>query len=251
MTPLVLSAVLAAAAAAPSLPGLGSPPDAGGPAGAPDGGRTRIDPVRPWTPSVQRPRGVIVQVKAVEGAPEPSLRVAVQAPPGPDAGTPRNERARTESTNPQPDPFMLALLEQSRAQSEALLEQSRTQTETLQQIAAQQRASEAARLADQQRQVQRAGQLNDARMDIDGALRSLQGIGDWNEDSLASTGASLRQTAAGALEAGSAGEASRAAEAARLVEAARAALSQRNSQLAQYYLLAASQLLLQAYKLPD
>jgi hypothetical protein len=71
-------------------------------------------------------------------------------------------------------------------------------------------------------------------------------MGDWNADSLESTRASLRQTAAAALEAGSAVEASRVAEAARFVEAARAALAQRNAQLAQYYLLEANQLLLGA-----
>ena len=162
---------------------------------------------------------------------------------GPDSATMRKKKARTERTDGQPDPYMEALLEQSRAQTEALLEQSRAQTEALQQIAAQQRASEAARIAEQHAQTQRAGQLSGARIAIDGALQSLQAMGDWNADSLESTGASLRQTAAAASKAGSAVEASRATEAARFVEAAHAALAQRNAQLAQYYLLEANQLL--------
>ena len=195
---------------------------------------------------MQPPRGGVVQVNAVDDAPEPSPRISVQEPVGPDSGTPRKKKARTEWTDGQPDPYMEALLEQSRAQAEALLEQSRAQTEALQQIAAQQRASEAARIAEQHAQTQRAGQLNGARIAIDGALQSLQAMGDWNADSLESTGASLRQTAAAASEAGSAVEASRAAEAARFVEAAHAALAQRNAQLAQYYLLEANQLLLGA-----
>jgi hypothetical protein len=209
--------------------------DAGTSARAPDGGTTRADQPRSRIPSVQPPRGGVVEVNAVDDAPEPSPRISVQEPVGPDSATPRKKIARTEWTDGQPDPYM-----------EALLEQSRAQTEALQQIAAQQRASEAARIADQHAQTQRAGRLNGARIAIDGALQSLQAMGDWNADSLESTGASLRKTAAAASEAGSAVEASRAAEAARFVEAAHAALAQRNAQLAQYYLLEANQLLLGA-----
>jgi hypothetical protein len=189
-------------------------------------------------------RGGVVQVNAVDDAPEPSPRVSVQEPVGPDSGTPRKKKTRAEWTDGQPDPYMEALLEQSRTQTEALLEQSRAQTGALQQIAAQQQASEAARIAERNAQAQRARQLNGARFAIDGALQSLQAMGDWNADSLESTRTSLRQTAAAASEAGSVAEASRVAEAARFVEAARAALGQRNAQLAQYYLLEANQLLL-------
>ena len=235
MIPLLLSAVLAAAAAGPSMAPPVSLQDAGTPARAPDGGTTRADQPRPGIPSVQPPRGGVVQVNAVDDAPEPSPRISVQEPVGADSAAPRKKKARTEWTDGQPDPYM-----------EALLEQSRAQTEALQQIAAQQRGSEAARIAEQHAQTQRVGQLYGARIAIDGALQSLQAMGDWNADSLESTGASLRQTAAAASEAGSAVEASRAAEAARFVEAAHAALAQRNAQLAQYYLLEANQLLLGA-----
>jgi hypothetical protein len=230
-SPLLLPTVLPAAAAGPSMaPAVFSPLQDARPPRAQDGGTTRADQPRAGIPSVQPPRGGVVQVSAVDDAPDPSPRISV--------------KARTESTGGQPDPYMEALLEQSRAQSEALLEQSRAQTEALQQIAAQQRASEATRFAEQRAQAQRAGQLNGARIAIGGALQSLQAMGDWNADSLDSTGASLRQTAAAASEAGSAAEASRASEAARFVEGAHAALAQRNAQLAQYYLLVAHQLLL-------
>jgi hypothetical protein len=235
MIPLLLSTVLAAAPAGPSMAPPVSLQDAGTPARAPDGGPTRADQPRPGIPSVQPPRGGVVQVNAVDDAPEPSPRISVQEPLGPDSATPRKKKARTEWRDGQPDPYM-----------EALLEQSRAQTDALQQIAAQQRGSEAARIAEQHAQTQRVGQLNGARIAIDGALQSLQAMGDWNADSLESTAASLRQTAAAASEAGSAVEASRSAEAARFVEAADAALAQRDAQLAQYYLLVANQLLLGA-----
>jgi hypothetical protein len=243
MTPLLLCTVLAAGALGPSIGPPVSRQDAGALARAPDGGTTGADQPRPRIPSIQPPRGGVIQINAVDDAPERSPRVAVQEPVGPDSATRRKKNARTERTDDQPDPYMEALMEQSRAQTEALLEQSRAQTETLQQIAAQQRASEAARIVEQHAQTQRAGQLNGARLAIDGALQALQAMGDWNADSLESTSASLRQTAVAASEAGSAVEASRAAEAARFVEAANAALAQRNAQLAQYYLLEANQLL--------
>ena len=255
MTPLVLSTVLAAVAAGPPMvpPVSGALQDGGTPARAPDAGTTRTDDRRPRIPSVQPPRDGVVRVNAVDEAPEPSLRISVQGPASYDSGTPRKE-ARADRADGQTDAYMAALLEQSRAQTEALLEQSRAhtealleqsraQTEALQQIAAQQRASEAASIAERDAQTQRAGQLNGARIAIDGALQSLQAMGDWNADSLESTRASLRQTAAAAWEAGSAVEGSRAAEAARLVEAAQTALAQRNAQQAQYYLLEANQLL--------
>jgi len=168
----------------------------------------------------------------VDGAPQPSTSVAVQEPAAPDAGNGRKKKARADRTDGQPDPT-----------TEALLEQSRAQTEALQQIAAQQRASEEARVAEQQARNQRAAQLDGARYSIDTTMQSLQGTGDWNPQSLESTRASLQATAAAASAAGSPAEATRAAEAARLVQAAQAALDQKNAQQAQYYLLQANQLL--------
>ena len=171
--------------------------------------------------------------QAVRESPnEPSTRIAVQEPAPPDAGTPKVKKARADRTDGQGDP-----------QTDALLEQSRAQTEALQQIAAQQRATEEARIAEQQARSQRGLQIDGARSSIDGAVQSLQATGDWNASSLRSTRASLEQTAAAASAAGSPVEANRAAEAARLVEAAEAALAQRNAQQAQYYLLQANQLL--------
>lgn len=126
---------------------------------------------------------------------------------------------------------------------DALLEQSRAQTEALQQIAAQQRATEDARVAEQQARSERGVQYDDARGSLDATMQGLQGNGTWNAASLQQTRASLQQTAAAASAAGSTVEAGRAAEAARLVEAAEAALAQRNTQQAQYYLLQANQLL--------
>ena len=125
-SPLLRSTVLPAATAGPSIaPAVFSPlQDVGTPPRAPDRGTTRADQPRAGISSVQPSRGGVVQVSAVDDAPEPSPVISV--------------KARTESTGGQPDPYMEALLEQSRAQSEALLEQSRAQTEALQQIATQQ-----------------------------------------------------------------------------------------------------------------
>ncbi|HUM10553.1 MAG TPA: hypothetical protein VLT82_06340 [Myxococcaceae bacterium] len=197
-----------------------------------DAGTTRTDPPHPGIPSVQPPRGGVIEVNAVDDAPGPSTRISVQEPAGPESGMPRKNKPRAGQTDSQPDPYM-----------EALLEQSRAQTEALQQIAAQQRASEEARIAAQPAQTQRTVQLNGARIAIDRALQSLQATGDWDANSLEAARASLRETATAASAAGSPIEASRAAEAARYVEAAQAALVRRNAQLAQYYLLEANQLL--------
>jgi hypothetical protein len=243
---LLLTAVLAAAGAArPSTapPASATLREAGAPARALDAGTTRAAPPRPQIPSVQPPGRGLIEVKAVDDAAEPSTRILDQDAAGPESGMQRKNKAHADRTDGQPDPYIEALLEQSRAQAEALLEQSRAQTEALHQIAAQQRVSEEARIAAQHAQTQRAVQLNGARIAIDGTLQSLQAMGDWNADSLESTRASLRQTAAAASAAGSPVEASRAAEAARYVEAAQAALAQRNAQQAQYYLLEANQLL--------
>jgi hypothetical protein len=170
----------------------------------------------------------------VDGAPQPSTSVAIQEPAAPDAGNGRKKKARADRTDGQTD---------SDPAMDALLEQSRAQTEALQQISAQQRAYEEARVAEQQARTQRAAQIDGARYSIDSTMQSLQGSGNWNPQSLESTRASLQATAAAASAAGSPAEASRAAEAARLVQAAQAALDQKNAQQAQYYLLQANQLL--------
>jgi len=239
----LLTAVLGAGAAGTStaLPSSATLREAGSPARTLDAGTTRAAPPRPAIPWVQPPGRGLIEVKAVDDA-EPSAPISDQEPAGRETGMPR-KKARAERTDPPPDPYMEALLEQSRSQTEALLEQSRAQTAALQQIAAQQQASEEARIAAQHAQAQRAGQLNGARIAIDRALQSLEAMGDWSADSLASTRFSLQQTAAAASAAGSPVEASRAAEAGRLVEAAQAALTQRNAQQAQYSLLEANQLL--------
>lgn len=169
---------------------------------------------------------------SADGAPLPATHIAVQEPAAPDAGQSRKKKARADRTDGQSDPQM-----------DALLEQSRAQTEALQQIAAQGRASDEARIADQQARTQRAAVVDSARYSIDGAVQSLQTSGNWNAASLQQTRASLQQTAAAATAAGSPAEASRAAQAASLIDAAQAALAQRNAQQAQYYLLQANQLL--------
>jgi hypothetical protein len=232
MTGLLLVSTLLAAADA----GVASPPavraDAGTPSRPADGGTTRTDAQRPGADAGHAARDAGARASAVDGAPEPATHVAVQEPASPDAGSARKKKARADRTDGQPDPYM-----------DALLEQSRAQTEALQQIAAQQRASEEARQAEQQARTQRAAQMDGARSSIDGAVQSLQANGNWDAASLRSTRLSLQQTAAAASAAGSPTEASRTAEAARLVEAAEAALAQRNGQQAQYYLLQANQLL--------
>jgi hypothetical protein len=169
---------------------------------------------------------------SIDGAPLPATRIAVQEPATPDAGQSRKKKARADRTDGQSDPKM-----------DALLEQSRAQTEALQQIAGQQRAYEDARIADQQARTQRAAAVDGARSNIDGAVQSLQASGSWDAASLRSTRASLQQTAAAATAANAPAEASRASQAASLIDAAEAALAQRNAQQAQYYLLQANQLL--------
>jgi hypothetical protein len=168
---------------------------------------------------------------SIDGAPQPATHIAVQEPAAPDAGS-RKKKARADRTDGQSDPQM-----------DALLEQSRAQTEALQQMAAQQRASEEARIAEQQARTQRAQAVDGARYSIDGTVQSLQQSGSWDAASLRSTRSSLQQTAAAATAAGSPAEASRATQAAKLIEAAEASLAQRNPQQAQYYLLQANQLL--------
>ena len=179
----------------------------------------------------QAPRDGGVRTGSFDPAAEPPTHVSVQEPARPDAGT-RRKKARADRTDGNGDPQM-----------DALLEQSRAQTEALQQIAAQQRAAEDARIAEQQARTQRSVQIDSARSSIDGTVQSLQAGGNWNAATLQSTRVSLQQTAAAASAAGSPVEASRAAEAARLIGAAEASLAQRNAQQAQYYLMQANQLL--------
>src|SRR5678816_3541148 len=117
---LLLTALLAAAAPGPSTapPGSATLRDSGTPARALDAGTTHADPARPGIPSVQPPGRGPIEVKGVDDAPEPSTRISVQEPAGPQSGMPRT--ARADRTDRQPDPYMEALLEQSRAQTEAL-----------------------------------------------------------------------------------------------------------------------------------
>jgi hypothetical protein len=229
---LALTAVLAVLAGglATVLPAFATVRDAGVPALALDTATSRASPPS-MSPAAQLPVRGPRELEPVDELPGPTTRKPVQEPAASEPDAPR-QSVRADRPEPQPSPYL-----------EALLEQSRAQTAALQQIAAQQWASEDARIVARHAQTQRAVQLDGARITIDGAVQSLQSMGDWNAGSLESTGASLRQTAAAASAAGSAVEASRASEAARLVEAAKAALAQRNSQQAQYYLLEANQLL--------
>jgi len=236
---LVLSALLAAPDA--GVPPRGAqtpaaaqrPADAGARSGSADAGVLRGDAQR--SPGdggqpVQSTRDTPSRPPGPEGAADPPSRISVQEPAAADAGTARKKKARADRTDGQDDSYQ-----------DAMLEQSRAQTEALQQIAAQQRASAEARLADQQGRTQRASQVDYARGSIDGTVQSLQATGDWDAAALQSTRVSLQQTAAAARAANSPAEASRAAEAARMVEAAEAALAQKNAQQAQYYLLQANQ----------
>lgn len=240
---LMLSALLAApdagvppvGSAHPQVPAAAQVarlPDGGVRPGTADGGAQRTEGQRQPGDGGTPVRPIVTRAPVDDGVPEPSTRISVQEPARPDAGTSRKKKARAAGTNGEGDPQM-----------DALLEQSRAQTETLQQISAQQRATEDARIAEQQARSQRGLQMDDARSAIDGNMQSLQGSGTWSAGSLQQTRASLQQTAAAAAAAGSSVEASRAAEAARMVEAAEAALAQRNSQQAQYYLMQANQLI--------
>jgi hypothetical protein len=235
MTGLLLLTVVLAAPDAGVPPPTGAHPaaraaDAGTPSRTADGGVRADARSSPDGGPLARDGGT--RATSIDAAPQPATHIAVQEPATPDAGSSKKKKARADRTDGQSDPQM-----------DALLEQSRAQTEALQQIAAQQRASEDARIADQQARTQRAAAVDGARSNIDGAVQSLQTSGNWNAASLQSTRVSLQQTAAAATAAGSPAEASRMAQAASLIEAAQAALAQRNTQQAQYYLLQANQLL--------
>lgn len=238
---LILSAVLAAPDAGVPPVGAVHPPaaaqiprsaDAGVRPGAADGGAPRTEGQRQPGDGGTSVHPILTRGPPDDNVREPSTRISVQEPARPDAGTSRKKKARAGGANGESDPQM-----------DALLEQSRAQTEALQQISAHQRATEEARIAEQQARSQRGLQMDDARSAIDDNMQSLQGNGTWNAAALQQTRASLQHTAAAAAAAGSSVEASRAAEAARLVEAAEAALAQRNSQQAQYYLMQANQLI--------
>jgi len=246
MTGLLLLSVLLAAPDAGSAPpsgGRAAAADAGTPARTADAGvrsevRHATDAgahtadVRPAADGGTLGRDGGSRATSIDGAPLPATHIAVQEPAAPDAGQSRKKKARADRTDGQGDPQM-----------DALLEQSRAQTEALQQMAAQQRAYEEARVADQYARTQRAAVVDGARSNIDGAVQSLQASGNWDAASLRSTRASLQQTAAAATAANSPAEASRASQAAGLIDDAEAALAQRNAQQAQYYLLQANQLL--------
>jgi hypothetical protein len=242
MTGLLLLSILAAQDGGVSSPPAAHPAvraDGGTSSRAADGGVSHVAAQRAGADAGQTPRDGGPR-GSLDGAPEPATHIAVQEPAAPDAGTSsRKKKARADRTDGQSDPTM-----------DALLEQSRAQTEALQQIAAQQRATEEARVADQQARLaeqqarsQRAAQIDGARYSIDDTVQSIQANGNWDANALRSTRVSLQQTAAAASAANSPVEASRASEAARLVEAAEAALAQKNGQQAQYYLLQANQLL--------
>src|SRR5215470_4520767 len=173
-TLLLLTGVFAVAAAglATVLPAFATVRDDGAPPRALDVAATRVDPPRPVTQSVQPPGRGPIEIKTVGGVPEPSTRISVQEPAAPESDIPP-KNARADRTESQRDPYL-----------EALLDQSRAQTAALQQIAAQQRASEDARTVAQHAQTNRAVELNGARIAIDGAVQSLQTMGDWNGDSL-------------------------------------------------------------------
>lgn len=229
---LLLLALLGAPDAGGAPAHAESTPDAGVRPGPGDGGVPRAAGQRSSPDGGPAARPILTRAPPGDDLPEPPTHVSVQEPARPDAGTSRKKKARAGGTNGESDPQM-----------DALVDQSRAQTEALQQISAQQRATEEARVAEQQARSQRALQYDDARGALDGTIQSLQGNGNWNAASLQQTRASLQQTAAAASAAGSPVEASRAAEAARLVEAAEAALAQRNTQQAQSYLLQANQVL--------
>ena len=230
---LLLLAMLAAPDAGAPAPGAAArAADAGVRAGPGDGGVPRAEEKRSPPHAGPSARPIVTRAPPGDDLPETSTRISVQEPARPDAGTSRKKKARSGGTSGESD-----------TQMDALLEQSRAQTEALQQISAQQRASEDARIAEQQARSQRGLQYDDARGTLDVTMQSLQGNGTFDAASLQQTRVSLQQTAAAAAAAGSPMEASRAAEAARLVEAAEAALAQRNTQQAQYYLLQANQLL--------
>ncbi|MGZ6080574.1 MAG: hypothetical protein ACXWK4_07155, partial [Myxococcaceae bacterium] len=136
---LILSAVLAApdagvppvgAAHPPAAAQVARSPDAGVRPGAADGGAPRTEGQRQPGDGGTPVRPILTRAPADDSVPEPSTRISVQEPARPDAGTSRKKKARASGTNGESDPQM-----------DALLEQSRAQTEALQQISAQQRAT--------------------------------------------------------------------------------------------------------------
>ena len=179
-------------------------------------------------------------VRRPQTAEEPSTRVEVREPdPAFDAGISVRTAARSDAPAP-PSP---APTGSSEAASQALLEQSRAQTEAMQTLLAQQQAQEQARIAEQQARTDRAAAMQDVRDSLGGTVQALQTTGDWDPSSLSRASASLRRTAASATASGAVGDAARASEAASLVDAAQSALTQRNAQQAQWYLTRAAQLL--------
>jgi hypothetical protein len=210
---------------------------AGHDAGAPPGSRdpaTRSEPgrARAAATDVRAPASRSAASTQEPAPPEAAKRTTSDEQPASTGTTAPAREVRAEASNGQADPI-----------GEALLEQSRLQTRALQQIAAQQQVAGEARQSEQQARTQRGMQVDSARGSITSTVNSLQTTGDWDADALQSTRLSLQQTAAAASAAGSPVEARRAADAASLIRAAQAALAERNSQQAQYYLLQANELL--------
>ena len=171
---------------------------------------------------------------------EPATQVEIREPgPSFDAGV-RAETRTAVRSDASPAPAPAAPADTS---SQALLEQSKAQTEAMQALLAQQQAQEQARLAEQQARTDRAAAVQDVRDTLGGTMQTLATSGNYDASSLSQASASLRRTAAAATASGAVGEATRASEAASLVDAANAALTQRNAQQAQWYLTRAAVLL--------
>jgi hypothetical protein len=171
---------------------------------------------------------------------EPATQMEIREPdPSFDAGVRAEARTAVRSDASQA-PVPAATADTT---SQALLEQSKAQTEAMQALLAQQQAQEQARLAEQQARTDRAAAVQDVRDTLGGTMQTLATSGDYDASSLSQASASLRRTAAAATASGAVGEATRASEAASLVDAANAALTQRNAQQAQWYLTRAAVLL--------
>ena len=157
----------------------------------------------------------------VAGVPEePSNRVEVREPDVSfDAGvlTRTDNRAAFKDTSASPPPVTPTSAETT---NQALLEQSRAQTEAMQALLAQQQAQEQARVAEQQARNERTVAMQDVRDSLGGTVQALATSGNWDPESLSRASASLRRTAASATTSGSPSEAARASEAANMVEAA-------------------------------
>jgi hypothetical protein len=172
-------------------------------------------------------------------AEEPATRIDVRERIPPRCGCrPRTDSrtvGRTDSGTPSTAPTPSA---SSEATNQALLEQSKAQTEAMQALLAQQQAQEQARVVEQQARTERAAAVQNVRDSIGGTVQALQTSGNWDPASLSQASTSLRRTAASANASGALGDASRASEAAGLVDAAQSALNQRSHNRRRWYLTA-------------